>query len=103
MERGVPILIATSGWPGGDESGVCCVYTAGKRRASLVVSQSASGSWWDSRPLYSAQIPKCLVPLSKRARFTSSYKARVLCLPAQEKLLPATTARLFAHKQKTAL
>lgn len=98
VERNVPILIATSGWPGGDGRSVCSVYTAGKRRASLVVSQSASGSWWDSQPLYSAQIPKCLVPLSKRARFTSSYKARVLCLPASEKLLPATTARLFVYQ-----
>ena len=97
VERGVRTLIATSGWPGGGVGSVCSVYTAGKRRASLVVSQSASGSWWDSRPLYSAQIPKCLVPLSKRARFTSSYKARVLCLPASKKLLPATTARLIVY------
>ena len=74
------ILMATSGWPGGGVRSVCSVYTAGKRRASLVVSESACGSWWDSQPLYSAQISKCLVPLSKRARFTSSYKARVLCL-----------------------
>jgi hypothetical protein len=83
MLRKMSCLISSSGWPGGGEFSVCCVagnWQTSGRLVQVVVSQSACGSWWDSQPSQCAQIPKCLVPLSKRARFTSSYKARVLCL-----------------------